>query len=187
MKVRELHIEVIKAAARGESGAVSQVIHRYQHLAYTAAIRVLRNPVEAEEAAQDGLLKALKALSGFRGESKFSTWVYRIVYRTAINYRRKYQEREQSGLETLALQGEVDRSRVEAAERKAFVEMALAQMKPEAANLLTLYYLEEYSLGEIAKMLDLSSSNAKIKMYRARKQLATILEKWLNKETKSLI
>ena len=77
-----------------DPGAVRQLVDRYQHLVYTVAMRVLRDPMDAEESAQDSFIKALDKLHTFDGRGRFSTWLFSIAHRTAIS---KLRSRKRTG------------------------------------------------------------------------------------------
>ena len=84
----EDHILIEKVLA-GDSNAFSGLIDRYKDMVYTLAIRIVKNNEDAEEVAQDSFIKAFEKLDSFKGSSKFSTWLYTIVYRTALTKVRK--------------------------------------------------------------------------------------------------
>src|SRR5690554_6778270 len=81
--------ELIDSTLRGNLHAFRMLVDRYQDLAYTLALRFVKNAEEAEEVAQDAFIKVHDHLINFRGDSKFTTWLYRIVYTTALNRLRK--------------------------------------------------------------------------------------------------
>lgn len=185
-------IKLIKLVRAGDVSAFAQIIDKYQHMAYTLANSIVKNHQEAEEVAQDAFFKAYKSLDKFKGDAEFSTWLYRIVYNTAIS---KIRSRK---AETITLESqEVDKqntfnfadnlNRLERQERKVILKKALKELKEEDAFIIILYYYKEQSIEEIEKATGLSKSNIKVKLHRGRKQLQQTLEQLLRTELKSFI
>ena len=89
---------IIDKVLKGEEREYNILIDRYKKFVYTIAYRILKNEEDAEEAAQDTFIKGYQSLSKFSGKSKYSTWLYRIVFNTSISYKRK-RKIEVTGLE----------------------------------------------------------------------------------------
>ncbi|WP_439184168.1 RNA polymerase sigma factor [Carboxylicivirga taeanensis] len=185
-------IKLVKLIRAGDVGAFSQVIDKYQHMAYTLANSIVKNHQEAEEVAQDAFFKAYRSLNKYKGDAEFSTWLYRIIYNTAIS---KLRSRK---AETKSLDSpEADKqsllnfsdnlNRLEQQERKLILKKALKSLKEDDAFVIILYYYKELSIDEIEKATGLSKSNVKIKLHRGRKQLQSALERLLSEELKSFI
>lgn len=185
-------IKLIKLIRAGDVSAFAQIIDQYQHMVYTLANSIVKNHQEAEEVTQDAFFKAYKSLDKFKGDAEFSTWLYRIIYNTAIS---KLRSRKN---ETLHLESqEVEKhnldnfsdnlNRLEQQERKVILKKALKSLKEEDAFIIILYYYKDQSIEEIEKATGLSKSNVKVKLHRGRKQLQATLEQLLRKELKSFI
>ncbi len=82
----QTYVDRVKA---GDSLAYAFLVDKYKNMAFTIALKVTGNREEAEDVAQEGFLKAYQQIGAFAGRSKFSTWLYTIVYRTALNHRQK--------------------------------------------------------------------------------------------------
>ncbi len=76
---------LIAAIKNGDTRAYAQLVDRYKDLVYTLALRMLKHREEAEEVAQDTFIKVFKSLDKFKGDSKFSTWIYRVAYNTCLD------------------------------------------------------------------------------------------------------
>jgi RNA polymerase sigma-70 factor (ECF subfamily) len=146
----------------------------------------VQNSADAEEVAQDTFVKAFQSLRSFRGESKFATWLYRITYFTAINYTRNNKNQGKAFCEE-AKQVSVNETVWETKERNAFLKEAMLQLKPQERAIITLFYLEDFSIKEIAEITSLSIANAKVRLHRSRKNLKEILECLLPNETTSIL
>ena len=154
---------------------------------FTLALRMVKNREEAEEVSQDTFIKVYKSLNKFKGDSKFSTWIYRVGYNTCLDQLKKNKREQQTvaideftehqiktldnALESMELQ-----------ERKQAIQDCLQLLPSEDSYLITLYYFEELSLDEIAKVIGLTANNIKVKLFRSRKKLATIFKAQLEPE-----
>jgi len=178
---------LIDKVLNGNTNAFGELVDRYQNFVFTIAIRILKVTEEAEEVAQDSFIKAYDSLSSFRGDSKFSTWLYRIVYHKSLdrikmnNRHRTYELNEEvtddsldhieNGLEFML-----------STERTKIIKKCIAQLPEEDAAIISLYYFEEQSVKEIVKVTDLTEDNIKIKLYRSRKKLFSLLQGYIKPE-----
>lgn len=167
-------IELISQVLAGNVREFARLVDKYKNLAYTLAFRVVNNREDAEEVMQDAFVKAYRSLKDFRKESKFSTWLFRIVYNTAISKKRLKKHNNQS-IDDLSVSKEIALSREPENElfedRKALLEKALQMLTEDDRVLITLYYAEECTVEEINKVTGLSRSNIKVRLFRARKKL----------------
>ena len=167
--------QLIRKIQKGDTSAFGYFVDTYQDMAITIAFRICGNRQDAEDVVQNAFVKAFHNIYTFRSDSKFSTWFYRIVYNTAITETRsaahnmefvdyKQMNTSYSDLDTMA--------QIEENERKAIVNKALDQMPGDEGALLTLFYLEDSSVKEIAQITGLTDANIKVKLHRARKRFA---------------
>ena len=178
---------LIDRTLEGDTNAFGRLVDKYQNFVFTIAIKLLKVTEEAEEVAQDSFIKAYDSLSNFRGESKFSTWLYRIVYHKSLD-RMKSNKRFQ----TYELNEEFTEVNVELVEngldfmlkqeRSEIIKKCIAELPEEDSVIMSLYYFEELPVKEIAKITDLSDDNIKIKLYRSRKKLFSMLENYFKSE-----
>lgn len=171
----------------GNTNAFSVLVNRYKDLVFTLTIRMLKNKEEAEEVSQDTFIKVYKSLSKFKGDSKFSTWIYKVAYNTCLDRIKKnkkyFNDVEINEFTEHQLKTVDDAlSNLEQQEQSKAIKDCVALLPSEDSFLLTLYYFEELSLDEISKIVDLTNNNVKVKIYRSRKKLATILKKRLEPE-----
>lgn len=178
---------LIDKTLKGDSAAFGELVDRYQNFVFTIAVRMLKHTEEAEEVAQDSFIKAYDALSTFRGDSQFSTWLYRIVYHKTVdrikknNRQRTYgiiEEITDNGLDYI--ENGLDAMLNE--ERSEVINKCIKQLPEEEAAIIGLYYFEEQSVKEIAKVTNLTEDNIKIKLYRSRKRLFSLLEGYIKPE-----
>jgi RNA polymerase sigma factor (sigma-70 family) len=177
----------ITKIVEGDKKAFAVLVDRYKDLVFTLALRMLKNREEAEEVAQDTFIKVFKSLSQFKGDSKFSTWIYRITYNGCLDSLKKYKQEynnipldDYTGRQLMSLDNAVDA--MEDQEQQQTIKECLQLLPKEDNFLLTLYYYEEQSLDEISKIMGITSNNAKVKLYRSRKKLTSILKERLEPE-----
>lgn len=182
--------KTIKQILQGDVSAYSILVEKYQNMAYTLAYSITKNKEDAEEVAQDAFVKAYKNLESFQGKSKFSTWLYQIVYRTALSKirikKQVWQPLDQKH-EKDAIQNISQTDKLERLDRKKIIKLAINRLKEDEAFLLILYYYQEMSMEELAESTELSVSNVKVKLFRARKNMHDHLQQLMNGQAKSLI
>ena len=171
----------------GDSNAFAVLVDRYKDLVYTLAIRMVKNKEEAEEVAQDTFIKVYKSLAKFKGDSKFSTWIYKVAYNTCLDRLKKIKRQyntvaidEYTEHQVKTIDNALDK--IEEQEKQLAIKSCLELLPSEDSFILTLYYFEELSLDEISKVIGLKPNNVKVKLFRSRKKLATILKEKLDNE-----
>jgi len=176
----------IQQVMDGDAGAFSYLVARYKDLTFAIAIRILENQQDAEEAVQDAFVQAFRKIRSFRSESRFSTWLYRIVVNQSLTKARKkkrvlpYEDMELA--EGRFEEIESCYKGLSGQDQTNYINLALERLAPEDRILLTLYYLEEQSLAEIAEITGISKENVKMKLHRARGKMYTVLSKLLGTE-----
>jgi RNA polymerase sigma factor (sigma-70 family) len=174
---------IIQQALRGEQQGYALLVKKYEQMVFTLVLRVVKNREEAHELAQDAFLKAFKYLPNFRGECKFSTWLYRIVYTTTLNHIRTKKpemlslQEEENGIQLPNFTSEDTTFQLEMSEQRKQIQDAIAELSPDYATIITLFYLFEQKISEICITMDINESNAKTKLSRARVRLREIMEK----------
>lgn len=186
-------IELIKQVLAGDQGAYAELVKRHQRFAFTLALRFSKNREDAEEIAQDCFVKAYRSLNSFQQTAKFSTWMYTIVYTTSMTFLRKKRldtqsiDSEDSHIQLENQVSSFNADQVEQKSKYAYLNMAISQLLPDDAAIITLFYKGEQSLEEIAKALGMESNTVKVKLHRARHRLKEKLEGLLQHEVKELL
>ena len=176
-------LEVIQDVLDGDKSSYGLLVNKYKDFAFTIAFRIMNNTPDAEEVAQDAFIKAFRFLSKFNQEAKFTTWLYRIVFNTAISYKRKQKREIINVVEEVPVGGiAYENKSLESADQKKYVALAIAKLLPMDATIITLYYLKELSLDEITEITDLTMNTLKVRLFRARKRIAKELELILKNE-----
>ena len=175
----------------GDTNAFAYLIDKYKNMAYTISIKIVKNHEDAEEIAQDSFLKAYQKLDTFKGESKFSTWLYSIVYRNSISKIRK-KNIITTDIDAFVLENhstDLDFPQIEAiknGEQQKYVAKAIDNLPEMDALLVTLFYLNENTMDEIVEITNLTKTNIKVRLFRARKKLFNELSLLLKDELKSI-
>ncbi|WP_109830997.1 RNA polymerase sigma factor [Reichenbachiella versicolor] len=181
---------LITQVLRGNHQAFAALIDRHKGLVYSICLKVCKNAETAEEIAQDTFLKAFQKLDTFKSESKFSTWLYRIAYNLSLNTIKKSRIQTDDIDEHQSV-GESDLPdgffALKQEEQRGYLRQALDRLNERYALVLSLYYLEEMSVKEVAVIMTEKESNVKVHLNRARKALNKVLEDLLKDELKSIL
>lgn len=193
MQHKPTDIELIEQTLAGNQSAYAELIKRHQRFVFTLAMRFAKKREDAEEIAQDCFVKAYRNLHTFQGQAKFSTWLYSIVYTTAMTFlRKKRVDTDSIDDEGTYIQIEnkpsgYDVNNIENKSRSYYLNLAIEQLMPDDASVITLFYKGEQSLEEIAEVLNMEANTVKVKLFRARQRLKEKLERLLKHEAKELI
>jgi RNA polymerase sigma-70 factor (ECF subfamily) len=172
--------ELIQSILDGDTQAFSVLLKRHQRPIHALIRQIVTNREDAEELTQDVFVKAFRSLDSFKGGSSLSTWLYRIAWNTAVSATRKkkwvYPEFDEDQFANLP-DSTVDEvlSKEEDEVQLQRLEKAIEQLNPEERALITLYYTESRPMAEVADILNLSPSTAKVKLHRTRKKIVLLL------------
>ncbi len=179
--------QLIIRSQAGDVQAFETLIKQHQVITYNIAYRILGDQEDAKDAAQEALIKVFKNLPGFKAESQFSTWLYRIVVNTCTDYMRKHRKittvSTDKGLETEdgTLQTELPDERMapevvfEQTELKQKVQAAISALPEQNRTVIVLRDVQGMSYDVIASMLDLPVGTVKSRINRGRDMLKKIL------------
>ena len=161
---------------KGNVNAFTCLVDKHKGMVYTFALRMVGVAEDAEEISHDAFVKAYMSLRTFKNQSKFSTWLYRIVYNECISRLRKkklpvrsYDEPGYDYLEpadSFSFLKDIDER-----EQKEIVQKAINRLPEDERSIISLFYMQECSIKEITEITGYLESNVKIKLYRARKHL----------------
>ena len=178
MKKEESHI--IKEILNGKTEQYEYFLDRYGQQVFVLVDRIVSCQEDAEELTQDVFLKAFQQLSSFKAESSFSTWIYRIATNLAISAVRKKRNdvlRLDDSVFANLSDTQVDEAlEDESEEQVERLQQAMNQLEADERALITLYYLEEKPLAEVAFILGMTEGNAKVKLHRIRKKLYVLIK-----------
>ena len=170
-------IAVIQLVLQGQQSAFATLVERHQSYVFTLAMRYVNNREVAEELAQDVFLKAYRYLADFKGNSKFSTWLYTIVNTTCLSYLRSKKEGHilltEEKLVSVSDSDiyELPSDSLDQKMRKIILEQAIKKLPVEDARILTLFYQAGQSVDEIGIIMGMTAANVKVRLFRARQKL----------------
>ncbi len=172
----------IRQVLNGNINSFAGLVDRHKDRVFNLAFRITGNREEAEEVAQDAFLKAYRSLGSFRMNSLFSTWLYKIVYNTAISFIRTRKKTALSldefpaGIKDFEYENP-DEIKAEQEYRNYLVNFAMQKLSEEERAVISLYYYEELSSEEISVITGTSRNNIKVRLFRARQRMAEIIKK----------
>ncbi|MCB0571186.1 MAG: RNA polymerase sigma factor [Phaeodactylibacter sp.] len=173
---------LIEMALRGNQQAYTLLAYRHESLLKAVIRRFFTDPNEVEETLQDTYIRAFQSMRNFRGDCKFSSWLYRIALSVSINRLKSNQRHalrvdSSIGPDNLNLGYAPDEmNKVEKEETRRWLLQAMSLLSGHDAWVLQLFYLEEQSIQEICKASGWTESNVKSKLSRARQRLRSIIE-----------
>jgi RNA polymerase sigma-70 factor (ECF subfamily) len=179
--LRASEAELIKSVCAGEREAFYELVRPYERMIYATAISVVKSPADAEEVAQEAVLKAFSNLSSFRAESKFSTWLLQITYNEARMKLRKARPHLYESIDDQWQDGDGDfwprdfadwrpipSELLEKDEVRQAVENAINSLSPMFREVLTLRDMQNLSIRETSTVLGISEGAVKTRLHRAR-------------------
>ena len=179
--MRTNEADLIKSVCCGEQEAFYELVRPYERMIYAAAISVVKNQADAEEVAQEAVLKAFSNLSSFRGESKFSTWLVQITYNEARMKLRKARPHLYESIDEQQQNEEGDfwpkdyadwrpipSELLEQNEIRQAVQDAINSLSPSYREMLVLRDVQHLSIKETSAILGISEPNVKTRLHRAR-------------------
>ena len=173
--------ELVKKSQLGEKAAFEQLVIRHQDLVFSLAYKLTGNSEMANDVAQESFISAWKAIEKFRGDSTFSTWIYRITVNTAWTLRKKAKKHNTLNIddtyEPIVIDEKKDPELVAInSDLSSVLVNALDKLPIEQRIIVELKNIEGRSHKEIADYLDISVTAAKVRLHRAHQKLRLILE-----------
>ncbi|MGQ1889456.1 RNA polymerase sigma factor [Thermophagus sp. OGC60D27] len=178
---------VIKRVLEGDVQAFSSIVRYYQKPVFSLIVQIVSSKEEAEELTQDVFLKVYKKLNTFRGQSKLSTWIYRIAWNSAISHARKRKivvsvddDRLFASIPDESVDELLNKEQNE--HLIAQLEKAIGELNPEERLFLSLYYFEDKPVADVAEITGYTTDNVKVKLYRIRKKVVALINKYGDEE-----
>jgi len=175
---KQRDLEFVERLKASDPTAYEELIERYAEMVYRVAYRILQDPHDAEDAMQENFLTVYRRIGSFRGDSKFSTWLYRIATNVALDMVRARQRKqghdvswddsEEEGAPLPDTVTPLPEEILLTQEMREILEEELQQLSPKLRTALVLYELEGLPMKEVAEVLGISESAAKVRVHRAR-------------------
>lgn len=168
---------LVGKAQHGDLDAYEVLVRRHRSRIYRIALRMLGDPHDAEDVAQDVVIQLWTALTGFAGDSSFTTWLYRIVVNRCLNLvRRRRTTRPILDTDTRPAPGADDEAI--ARQRTAATAAAVASLPPDLRAVFVLQQIEGLTYQEVATILNLPEPTVRGRLHRARRLMLTSLASW---------
>lgn len=180
---------LIKRLRNGDYKAMRPILEKYQDYVYTLVVQIVKDKPEAQDLTQEVFIKVYKKIDTFKGNSKFSTWLYTVTYRTCLNFLEKKK--------IIYNMTELDASNKTEVDEKFFQDEIEIPQDPDIKRVLwgaidsipynqglviTLFYLQQFSVKEIAGLLELSENTVKTNLFRGRNSIKQVLLKRYSEE-----
>ena len=153
---------------------------KHKDFVFSILINMLKDPMDAQEATQDTFVKVFRRIHSYSDQSKFTTWLYSIAYRTGLDYLKKRKKTLSLDDKEMHIQATFHNQNpeviLESKDRKKRILELISTLTPEEAAVIRMFYFKELSLKEIAEITHLSLANVKVKLYRARQSIKTHLK-----------
>ena len=174
--------QLIHRAAKGDGAAFTELMTQHESRMYAVTLRMCANREDAQDCLQDAMLRIYRAIGSFKGQSAFSTWVYRITMNTCLDELRRRKTRNSSSLDTLLESGwsptdedDVPERHAIKSEQRRVIDRAIAALPEDMRSAIVLRDIQGYSYEEIAAMLDANIGTVKSRISRGREKLRQIL------------
>jgi RNA polymerase sigma-70 factor (ECF subfamily) len=170
----------IERTQAGDTASFACLIDKYSRQVHSLIFKLIRNREDTEELTQDVFMKVFRNLASFKGDSSFSTWIYKIAYNTAISETRK-RKLEFLAIEEAQIENVSEEQMARAmggcdeSEQVKRLETALTLLPPDERAIILLFYMEEKSVEEVARITGMTQSNVKTRLHRIRKKLFVLL------------
>ncbi len=192
MAYRDDSYYIDRVLNHSDAAAFAGLVNKHKTMAFNIALRVTRNREDAEEVAQDSFIKLYQSLSAFKGESKFTTWFFRVVYNLALTKIRKKSlftgsVDDDSFIDYTDKSAFDGLSRFRDREKKMYLDAAINTLDESDQLLITLYYMDDQPVEAVAEITGLTESNVKVRLFRVRKKLHNFLQKNLKEELHSIL
>jgi len=187
--------ELIGLLKDGDVKAMEPLMQQYKDYVYTIVIQMVKNNSVAEELTQDVFVKVFKKIDSYQEKSKFSTWLYTVTYRTCLNYLEKKKivfnmsdisasdENTENTPDFIMDQEFVTSiSEVEEKERQRIIWQAIDEIPEQQGVIITLHYLQQFSVKEIADLMGVPDNTVKTHLFRGRNSIRLNLEKYFSRE-----
>jgi len=192
MAYREDSFYIDRVLNHADAAAFAGLVNKHKTMAFNIAFRITRNREDAEEVAQDAFIKLYHALGDFKGDSKFTTWFFRVIYNLALTKIRKKSlftgSVDDEGFRDQGDESAFDGlSKFKEKEKKFYINEAIGTLEECDQLLITLYYMDDQPVDAVAEITGLTESNVKVRLFRARKKIHDHLQKNLKEELHAIL
>ena len=192
MHTEPADMHIISLVLNGDQNAYATLVNRYQNYVFTIVLRYIKSREDAEEVAQDVFIKAYRSLAAFKGDAKFSTWLYTVTTTTCITFLRKKKleihslDNEKVFEAASVVDSGMSANQIEQKSKVNMVNEAIKLLSGDDAQIITLFYKGEQTLEEIAQILGKETNAVKVQLHRARARLKEKMQKHFSAEVRDI-
>lgn len=170
--------KLIDRAAKGDAAAFNELLGAHEKRMYAVCLRMCGNHEDAQDCLQEAMLRVFRAISGFKGQASFSTWVYRVTMNTCLDELRRRKNKQTSSLDSLLDAGwspsdEMDtpERHAIAAEKQEAIRNTISELPEDMRSAIILRDIQGFSYDEIARILEINVGTIKSRISRGREKL----------------
>ena len=174
---------LLRRAQKGDADAFEELMAGQESRMYAIALRMMGNREDAQDCAQEAMVRIYRAMSAFKGQSSLATWIYRITMNTCLDELRRRKTRAATSLDTLldsgwspADEGDVPERHAVASEQRRVLDAAIAELPEDMRSAVVLRDVQGFSYDEISAMLEVNVGTIKSRISRGREKLRQILQ-----------
>ena len=169
---------LVERASKGDPSAFNRLLERHEGRMYAVALRMCGNREDAQDCLQEAMLRIYRAIVGFKGQSSFGTWVYRITMNTCLDELRRKKNRQNTSLDSLLDMGwspsddqNAPESHAMRAETRRALNAAIAELPEDMRAAVVLRDIQGFAYDDIARMLEINVGTIKSRISRGREKL----------------
>lgn len=166
--------EFMKKLIKGDEKAFERLVRENQNRIYAVCLNMLKNPHDAEDAAQDVFVKVFRSIRSFKAESRLETWMTKIAVNTCLDIIRSRRETVDIDEQYDLTDGRTPETELEQSDRRLALRQALSQLPEEIRSVVVLRFVEERSYEEIAEILNLNLNTVRTRIFRGREKIKKI-------------
>jgi RNA polymerase sigma-70 factor (ECF subfamily) len=171
------HKELVQAILAGDKNRFAEIVDLHKNLVYSILLRMTDDHDEANDLAQEVFIKVFRQLKQYKGKSKLSTWIYKIAYFHGLSHLRK-QKRWFTDAKDIDIESDVNiDEEIALDELKGHISGCIRNLKPLERTAITLFYMDEMSVKEVAEIMNITESYVKVTVHRAKKSLKEMIKK----------
>lgn len=170
--------KLIARAAKGDASAFNDLLSAHERKMYAVCLRMCGNHEDAQDCLQEAMLRVFRAISGFKGQSSFSTWLYRVTMNTCLDELRKKKNKQSTSLDSLLETGwspadteDTPEKHAVVSERKAEIRKVIRELPDDMRSAIVLRDIQGFSYDEISKILNINVGTIKSRISRGREKL----------------
>ena len=170
--------KLISRAAKGDASAFNELLGMHEKRMYAVCLRMCANPEDAQDCLQESMLRVFRSISGFKGQSSFSTWVYRVTMNTCLDELRKKKNKQSASLDSLLETGwspsdeyDTPEHHAMAGEKRKAIQSAISELPEDMRSAVVLRDIEGFSYEEISGILGINVGTIKSRISRGREKL----------------